>query len=201
VLRLADLLAEEAFALELLSGGDDAGAREVKGAHAVEVEAPARWLGRDWVLPDVAYGFGRPVMAIVDAHHSLRDAELAVDRGVLRFEDFDLPTFMVSEIPAERLAPKVDEILSVLRANPPLHEAVSAYFGHDLDVAATAASLHMHRNSLRYRLARAEQLLGLSLKRPATVAAVYIALVADAGAQRPGGSLDGPRLPGRAAAP
>src|SRR5918999_3803960 len=50
MLRLADLLAEEAFGLELLSGGDAAGEREVRGAHAVEVEAPARWLGRDWVM-------------------------------------------------------------------------------------------------------------------------------------------------------
>ena len=54
----------------------------------------------------------------------------------------------------------------MLRANPPLHEAVSAYFAHDLDIAATAAALHMHRNSLRYRLARAEQVLGRSLKQP-----------------------------------
>jgi DNA-binding PucR family transcriptional regulator len=67
----------------------------------------------------------------------------------------------------------------VLRANPPLHEALRAYFDHDLDVAATAASLHMHRNSLRYRLARAEQLLGRSLRQPSTVAAVYLALVAE----------------------
>ncbi len=129
---------------------------------------------------DVAIGIGRPVTGIVDAHHSLRDAELAVERGGLtRFEDFDLTTFMVSEIPPERLDPKVDEILAVLRANPPLHEAVSAYFAHNLDIAATAASLHMHRNSLRYRLARAEQVLGLSLKQPATIAAVHIALVAE----------------------
>ena len=131
-------------------------------------------------LPDVAIGIGRPVKAIVDAHHSLRDAELAVERGGLtRFEDFDLATFMVSEIPPERLDPKVDEILAVLRANPPLHEALSAYFAHDLDIAATAAALHMHRNSLRYRLARAEQLLGRSLKQPATIAAVHIALMAE----------------------
>ena len=88
---------------------------------------------------------------------------------------------MVSEIPPERLDPKIEEILAVLRANPPLHEAISAYFAHDLDIAATAASLHMHRNSLRYRLARAEQVLGRSLEQPATIAAVHIALVAEAG--------------------
>jgi purine catabolism regulator len=144
---------------------------------------------------DVVIGVGRKVTAFADAHHSLRDAELAADRGgldparrIMRFEDFDLGTFVVSEIPSERLGPKVDEILSVLRENPPLHEALSAYFAHDLDIAATAASLHMHRNSLRYRLARAEQVLGRSLKQPSTIAAVYIALVAAAGNGAPVGT-------------
>jgi purine catabolism regulator len=158
----------------LIQGGDE----EIHAALSAVSDA----------LPDVVIGLGRPVTAIVEAHHSLRDAELAVDRGgldperrVMRFEDFDLGTFTVSEIAPERLGPKVEEILSVLRANLPLHEAISAYFAHDLDIAATAASLHMHRNSLRYRLARAEQVLGRSLKQPSTIAAVYIALVAEAG--------------------
>ena len=95
------------------------------------------------------------------------------------------------EIPPERLGPKVDEILSVLRANQPLHEALTAYFAHDLDIAATAAALHMGTsNSLRYRLARAEQVLGRSLKQPSTIAAIYIALVADAADQSRAASLD-----------
>jgi len=139
-------------------------------------------------FPTAVIGIGRPVSAIADAHHSLHDAELAadrcgmeVDRRMMRFEDFDLGTFMVSEIPPERLGPKVDEILSVLRANPALYEALGAYFAHDLDIASTAESLHMHRNSLRYRLARSEQVLGRSLKQPSTIAAVYLALVAAAG--------------------
>ena len=144
-------------------------------------------------LPESPIGVGRCVDAITLAHHSLRDAELAVAHGtpaIVRFEDFDLGTFMVSEIAPERLGPKVDEILSVLRANPPLHEALRAYFEHDLDIATTAASLHMHRNSLRYRLARAEQVLGRSLKQPSTVAAIYIALVAEAADQSREASLD-----------
>jgi purine catabolism regulator len=169
--------------MSLVQGGDD----EVRMALTAASDA----------FPDVVIGIGRPVTAIVDAHHSLRDAELAADRGgldperrIMRFEEFDLGTFLVSEIAPERLDPKVDEILSVLRANPPLHEALSAYFAHDLDIATTAASLHMHRNSLRYRLARSEQLLGRSLKQPATIAAVYLALVAEAGDQSRAASLD-----------
>jgi PucR family transcriptional regulator, purine catabolism regulatory protein len=179
--HLAHQRAESVSAL--LQGGDD----EVRAALAAVSDA----------FPDVVIGIGREVTAIVDAHHSLRDAELAADRGgldperrVMRFEDFDLGTFLISEIAPERLEPKVAEILSVLRANAPLHEALSAYFAHDLDIATTAASLHMHRNSLRYRLARAEQLLGRSLKQPSTIAAVYLALVAEAGDQNRAASLD-----------
>jgi Purine catabolism regulatory protein-like family/PucR C-terminal helix-turn-helix domain/GGDEF-like domain len=167
----------ESSLMLLLQGGDD-DVRAVSDA-----------------FPDVVIGIGREVTAIADAHHSLRDAELAADRGgldparrIMRFEEFDLGTFLVSEVAPERLDPKVDEILAVLRANPPVHEALSAYFAHDLDIATTAASLHMHRNSLRYRLARSEQLLGRSLKQPATIAAVYLALVAEAGGRLPAAS-------------
>ena len=65
---------------------------------------------------------------------------------------------------------------SILHEHPPLHEALVAYFDHDLDVPATAAALHLHPNSLRYRLQRLEELLGCSLKRPATIAELHIAL-------------------------
>jgi purine catabolism regulator len=176
--RLAQLCYQRSDSLVALVQG---GETEVRAALAAVSEE----------LPAVVIGVGRAVTAIAEAHHSLRDAELAVDRGgldpgrrIMHFEDFDLGTYVVSEIPPDRLGPKVDEILSVLRANPPLHEAISAYFAHDLDIAATAASLHMHRNSLRYRLARVEQLLGRSLKQPATIAALYLALVAEGGAPK-----------------
>ena len=38
--------------------------------------------------------------------------------------------------------------------------------------------MRVHHNSLRYRLGRIEQLLGRSLKDPATIASLYIALAA-----------------------
>ena len=192
--RLLDLAgARRQLVAELEHGGIPHLAHDGAGSVTALVqggdqELRAALAGVAHAFPDIVVGVGRAVTAIVDAHHSLRDAELAADRGgldpdrrIMHFDDFDLGTFMVSEIAPERLAPKVDEILSVLRANPPLHDALSAYFAHDLDIAATAAWLHMHRNSLRYRLTRTEQLLGRSLKQPSTIAAVYIALVAEAG--------------------
>jgi DNA-binding PucR family transcriptional regulator len=124
-------------------------------------------------------GIGRADADPADVPHSLRDAELALRRAngdVVRFEDFDLATLAVTEAPPERLRPKIDELLDVLQAHPALFEAVTAYFDHNLDVMRTADAMHLHHNSLRYRLARAEEFLGQSLKDPATIASLYIAL-------------------------
>jgi PucR family transcriptional regulator, purine catabolism regulatory protein len=136
-------------------------------------------------------GIGRPVAGIGDARVSLRDAELALERaasaggaGLVAFEQFDLGTLLLSEAAPERLEPKIEAIVSVLREHPALHEALVAYFDHDLDVGATAAQLHLHPNSLRYRLTRIEQLLGCSLRRPATIAELHIALLGDTRTRR-----------------
>jgi purine catabolism regulator len=134
-------------------------------------------------------GIGRPVSGIAAVPVSLRDAELALERaaaegGVVAFEQFDLGTLLLSEASPERLEPKIAALVAVLRDHPQLHETLVAYFDHDLDVTATAAELHLHPNSLRYRLTKIEQLLGTSLKRPATIAELHIALLADRRSRR-----------------
>ncbi len=137
--------------------------------------------------PGVLAAIGRPVAQPAAIPHSWRDAQLALQRldreqtpraRLLAFEDFDLALLLVSEAPPERIGPKVEAWTALLRARPMLWEAVVAYFEHDLDVVRTAAALHLHPNSLRYRLARVEKLLGRSLKQPSTIAGLYVALVA-----------------------
>jgi DNA-binding PucR family transcriptional regulator len=135
--------------------------------------------------PGIAAGIGRPLAEVGAVSHSLRDAEIAVQRvaqdgggRLLDFDDFDLGTLVVSEAPADRIQPKVDECLSVLRANPGLHAAVVAYFQQGMDVMKASEAMHLHHNSLRYRLTRVEHLMGRSLKDPATIASLYIALAA-----------------------
>jgi purine catabolism regulator len=147
--------------------------------------------------PALAIGVGRPVTGIAEARDSLRDAALAADRArdadgagnagtaaharIVRFEDLDLGEFVVSEIGLERLRPKVAAPLAVLRGNPPLHDALTAYFEHDLDIVAAAKALHLHPNSVRYRLSRVEQLIGRPLRSPATIAELHIAMIAGEG--------------------
>jgi purine catabolism regulator len=136
--------------------------------------------------PGAVAGIGRPFEDLAAARHSHRDAELAA-RGagrsaaprILAFEDFDLGTLLVSEAQPEWLGPKVEQLMAQLRENPPLYETLKSWFEHDLDIAAAAAALHLHPNSLRYRLARIEELLGRPLRQPSTIAELHIALLAE----------------------
>jgi purine catabolism regulator len=176
-------LAQPARVVVLSAGAEDlrlAGAPHLLSGNTVLVQG-------EFTLPDSARaGIGRPVGDLADVPDSHRDAELALrrlrfepDRRVLSFEDFELGLLLISEAPPERIQPKIEAWMAPLRANPMLWDAVVAYFGHDQDVARAAQSLHLHPNSLRYRLARVEKLLGRSLKQPSAVAAIYIALLAN----------------------
>jgi purine catabolism regulator len=174
--RAAHLVGPRAGALVALAQGTDA---ELRAHVAAFLDA----------RPGAAAGIGRPVGAVADVPHSLRDAQLALQRverdhdpaaptRLLAFEDFELGLLLISEAPPERIQPKVEAWTALLRARPMLWEAVVAYFDHDLDVVRTAAALHLHPNSLRYRLARVEKLLGRSLKQPSTITGLYIAILA-----------------------
>jgi hypothetical protein len=46
----------------------------------------------------------------------------------------------------------------------------------NLDVVRAARALRLHPNSVRYRLARAEELLGAPLRMPMTIAALEMAM-------------------------
>jgi purine catabolism regulator len=146
-----------------------------RGDHAVAL------LQGQVALPGLRAGIGRPVDSVADVPRSFRDAQLAVGRvreGQLAYEDFDLATLLLSEVAPEHIRPRVEALLAPLKANPPLLEALVEYFARDMDVNATAEAMHVHPNTLRYRLGRVEKLLGRSLRQPATIAELTLALAA-----------------------
>jgi purine catabolism regulatory family protein/PucR-like helix-turn-helix protein len=136
--------------------------------------------------PAVRIGIGRTVADPGAIGRSLADAELAhaevgrrpsgAAERLLRYDDLDLAAVLAAELSSERLAPKLDRWLDPLRANAAVYETVVVHMRNELDVGRTARQLGIHPNSVRYRLARAEALLGSPLRATATIATLHLAL-------------------------
>jgi purine catabolism regulator len=136
----------------------------------------------------VRAAIGRAVEVPSRMVDSRSDARLALDfldrtgaaaGRVLRFEDFELIDVLLSAADPSELKARVDLILDPLRDHPPLLETLAAYLAADQNVNTAAEALHVHPNSLRYRLGRVEELLGRSLRTPATMTDLYVALRAE----------------------
>jgi hypothetical protein len=80
-----------------------------------------------------------------------------------------------------RLRSAILEPLARERATE-LEPTLRAFVGCRFERGAASEALHIHRNTLAYRLRRIEQITGLDLASPRDLAAVYAALQADWGA-------------------
>lgn len=130
---------------------------------------------------------GRPTSDACNIRMSLRDAllgvgQLANDRAsdgtALDWEQLDLAFALLAEAEPARADAHARQVLEPLAAHPSLRLTLEAYFASELDVGRTAKRLHLHPNSLRYRLSRIEALLGRSLRAPETLADLHLALMA-----------------------
>lgn len=124
-------------------------------------------------------GVSRAHSGAAAAPDALREAAqaltLAPARGTATFTQPD-PLRPLLDSP-ERAAHAADW-QARLRAGDPdgkLAATLRAYLGHTGSLAALADDLNLHLNTLRYRLRRAEELLGGGLNDPAFVARVYLA--------------------------
>jgi Purine catabolism regulatory protein-like family/PucR C-terminal helix-turn-helix domain/GGDEF-like domain len=135
-----------------------------------------------------AVGVGRAADSVHELARSLNDAALALAQlevaedgaTTLWFDDFDIVGCLVSGAPEDAVRARVDQLLGTIQAKPQLYETLRCFLDCDLDVGRSADALHLHPNSLRYRLARIELSIGASLRHPATIANLYVATMLDA---------------------
>jgi purine catabolism regulator len=130
-------------------------------------------------------GVGRPVTSLRDAARSFDDARIALaetaadgDRAIVRFDELDPVAWLVAncdEADRRRLRAYLDP----LRGQAQLITTLRVWLDTGCNATQASARLHLHRNSLRYRLARIEELLGASLQAPRTLASVQTALMAE----------------------
>lgn len=139
-------------------------------------------------------GIGGAVPGISELHRSIRQARFALRAArrheffgadgepACRFVDYDklpLGPWMAEQVRETVGAPSADRYVQPLLEQPLLLEAVTAFLQHDQDVPAAARDLHLHPNSLRYRLDKVEGLLRAPLRRPSVLASLYLALTAN----------------------
>jgi DNA-binding PucR family transcriptional regulator len=127
-------------------------------------------LGRASVRERLAAGISLPLAALEEVPRAHREARralaLAPAGGVLRLADLTLFEYLLAgaDDTARRLAPE-----RVDRIDPPLRETLLAYVGCDLNVGAAARRLHLHPNTVHYRLRRLERITGKDVRRLADV--------------------------------
>lgn len=133
----------------------------------------------------LALGEETPRAALEIAREEL---QLLVDHGRrARLEGVLTPASHALELLLAR-SPRVAQALRACVLDPLLRGGEGADLVHtlrtlvrcDFDRADTSRTLHVHRNTLGYRIRRIEQLAGIDLARPRDAAYVYLALAADA---------------------
>jgi PucR family transcriptional regulator, purine catabolism regulatory protein len=154
----------------ILQGGDDAVPRLLpERAREVGLEV----------------GLGRSIRTLGDAAQSMADARVALDHAshnganIVRFDDLDPASWLLASCDQVVATQKVVELLDPLRDQAPLLETLRTYFAVNMNVPEAALQLNVHRNTVRYRLARIEDLLGMRLDAPRTIANLHLALLTE----------------------
>src|SRR5262249_52166728 len=130
-------------------------------------------------LADGPVGLSEPYAGLEQTPAALRQARLACtaaapsSRDLVRYEQVPVAVLLASA--PEAAATDAQAILGPVLALPaPERDTLLAtlrmWFAEEGATSAAAAHLHVHRNTVRYRLRRLETLTGRSLTRPTGLA-------------------------------
>ena len=140
-------------------------------------------------LPVYSIGIGHVAQSLQAIPQSFRQAQQALEIGRRLFGEGKIHSFArlgiyrllfhlygheeLSDFYQETLGPLLD---SDTRSNSALIETLEGFFRCNGNLSETARIMHLHRNSLLYRLGRIEELLGRSLEDSELRLALQIAL-------------------------
>ncbi|MFC7456271.1 PucR family transcriptional regulator [Brachybacterium sp. GCM10030267] len=115
---------------------------------------------------------------------TLRDATeaalLAADREAsewfVRFDAFGIEQLLLARTESDTFVPAAEALLAPLReGDDQLVDTLHAYLEHESNIAATAAALGLHRNTVTSRMRRIESLIGADLHDPSSRLALHLA--------------------------
>ena len=132
-------------------------------------------------IPGVACGISASHSSLTHLPFAVTEAETALEiaqeRGaaladppthsVVGYSELELVEWLRSQVSRHAYLARVSDFTAELRANPEYLETVIAYLANDMNTNRTAQALHIHPNTVRYRLDRAAESLGTnSLSSP-----------------------------------
>ncbi|AIC99183.1 hypothetical protein Q433_15515 [Bacillus subtilis subsp. subtilis str. OH 131.1] len=126
-----------------------------------------------------AAGAGRAVASssLIDSYEQAEKAlAVSLKRKTPIFEE-DLKLDMcLTEISPGTRNEFPQRVLGKALEHQELMNTIRTFFHHDLSLKQTAEDMHIHINTLRYRLSKAEQLTGLRFDRTEDIVTMYVAL-------------------------
>lgn len=141
-----------------------------------------------FVRGDYAVGLSRPHRGPLGIPHAYQEARVALRVGqrmqgqdaVTAYDDLGLFK-LLAQVDESELQTFADETLGSLMALPEperreLIKTLETLIEHNMNMAETARHLHYHYNTLRYRLAKLERLLGPFSSSAASAVKVFVAL-------------------------
>jgi DNA-binding PucR family transcriptional regulator len=166
------------------AGGDAVGREFVVARHdevvALVPAARAAAVAMRFTDLSLRAGLSAPCHAASEVPRAYEEA-----RRALRHASPERPVVRLDEVGlADELALSADDVsrstvpdaARQLAARPDLCATVIAFADHDLNVARTAAALHVHPNTVQYRLRRIEELTGADPRRFHTTLAIVLGL-------------------------
>lgn len=111
--------------------------------------------------------------SFIEAEVALNSATL--DRPVVFYESLTLE-ILLQDISQENAAAFLKNSWQPVLENDELAETLVTYLKHNLSVSKAAEALHVHVNTLHYRIRRMEELSGLTLRTTEGMASAYLAI-------------------------
>lgn len=132
-------------------------------------------------LPDAEHGTSSMLGDLGEARAAVRQAEMSLLTSARSgrptpFDEVGFINFILAQVPTETLYEKAQEVLVGIPEGGLVEQTIVEYFRRGMDVQATARAMHLHPNSIRYRLSKAEDILGRPLTDPETITLLYLTL-------------------------
>jgi len=146
-------------------------------------------------------GIGEPASSVGDLHDSYQDACDALRLGARVAGDS--PVHLITDLRVHQVLaavgqPARNRLLALTAADlrtqpdwPVLRDTITAWCESGFNLVRASAALHIHRNTVVYRMNKIEQITGRPLRDHRTTMALYLACLADqlgSGAPRAGDS-------------